>query len=106
MANGWHVEYVELPNTKPFEEFVKKYKKPSNCESYISRGQTMTNYEKLLQDQMKDPQFAKAYLDARLERLLIEFLENLKEKISQNEPKEALLRTIDSMQEQIYSLQF
>lgn len=66
----------------------------------------MTNYEKLLQDQMKDPQFAKAYLDARLERLLIEFLENLKEKISQNEPKEALLSTIDSMQEQIYSLQF
>jgi len=66
----------------------------------------MTNYEKLLQDQMKDPQFAKAYLDARLERLLIEFLENLKEKISQNEPKETLLRSIDSMQEQIYSLQF
>ena len=66
----------------------------------------MTNYEKLLQDQMKDPQFAKAYLDARLERLLIEFLENLKEKISQNEPKETLLSTIDSMQEQIYSLQF
>lgn len=55
---------------------------------------------------MKDPQFAKAYLDARLERLLIEFLENLKEKISQNESKEALLRTIDSMEEQIYSLQF
>jgi hypothetical protein len=66
----------------------------------------MTNYEKLLRDQMKDPQFAKAYLDARLERLLIEFLENLKEKISQNEPKETLLRTIDSMQEQICSLQF
>ncbi|MDZ7313003.1 MAG: hypothetical protein ONB45_17185 [candidate division KSB1 bacterium] len=66
----------------------------------------MTNYEKLFQDQMKDPQFAKAYLDARLERLLIEFLENLKEKISQNESKEALLRTIDSMEEQIYSLQF
>ncbi|MDZ7313004.1 MAG: type II toxin-antitoxin system RelE/ParE family toxin [candidate division KSB1 bacterium] len=22
MANGWHVEYVELSNTKPFEEFV------------------------------------------------------------------------------------
>ena len=61
----------------------------------------MTNYEKLLQDQMQDPQFAKAYHRARLERLLIEFLENLKEKISQNEPKESLLRTIDSMQEQI-----
>jgi len=66
----------------------------------------MTNYEKLFQDQMKDPQFAKVYLDARLERLVMEFLENLKEKISQNEPKEALLSTIDSMQERIYSLQF
>ncbi|MCI0618905.1 type II toxin-antitoxin system RelE/ParE family toxin [bacterium] len=22
MANSWHVEYVELPNAKPFEEFI------------------------------------------------------------------------------------
>jgi regulator of sirC expression with transglutaminase-like and TPR domain len=66
----------------------------------------MTNYEKLFQDQMKDPQFANAYLDARLERLVMEFLENLKERISQNEPKETLLRTINSMQDRIYSLQF
>jgi len=22
MVNSWHVEYIELPNTKPFEEFV------------------------------------------------------------------------------------
>ena len=61
----------------------------------------MTNYEKLFQDQMKDPQFAKAYHDARLERMVNEFLESLKKKISQNEPKEILLNTIDSMQKQI-----
>jgi hypothetical protein len=65
----------------------------------------MTNYEKLFQEQMKDAQFAKAYHEARLERLLNEFLENLKEKISNNEPKEALLKTINSMQRQIGSLQ-
>jgi len=65
----------------------------------------MTNYEKLFQEQMKDPQFAKAYHEARLERMLIEFFENLKEKISKNEPKEVLLSTIDSMQKQIGSLQ-
>lgn len=60
----------------------------------------MTNYEKLFQEQMKDPQFAKAYYDARLDRILKELLENLKEKISKNEPKEVLLKTIDSIERQ------
>lgn len=60
----------------------------------------MTNYEKLFQEQMQDPQFAKAYYDARLDRILKELLENLKEKISRNEPKEVLLKTIDSIQQQ------
>ena len=49
---------------------------------------------------MKDPQFAKAYYDARLDRILRELLENLKEKISKDEPKEVLLKTIDSIQQQ------
>jgi len=61
----------------------------------------MTNYERLFQEQMKDPEFAKAYREARLERMLNEFLENLKEKISKDEPKDVLLNTIDSMQRQI-----
>ncbi|MFQ5631645.1 MAG: hypothetical protein ACE5I1_22970 [bacterium] len=65
----------------------------------------MTNYEKLFQKQMKDPQFAKAYNEARIERMINDFLENLKEKISKNEPKEVLLETIDSMQRQIVSSQ-
>lgn len=60
----------------------------------------MTNYEKLFQEQMQDPQFAKAYYGARLDRILKELLENLKEKISKNEPKEVLLKTIDSIQQQ------
>ena len=60
----------------------------------------MTNYEKLFQEQMQDPQFAKAYYEARLDRILKELLENLKEKISRNEPKEVLLKTIDSIQQQ------
>ena len=47
----------------------------------------MTNYEKLFQSQMQDPQFAKAYREARLERILNDFLENLKEKISQMHQK-------------------
>ena len=63
----------------------------------------MTNYEKLFQEQMKDPEFAKAYRETRLERMLNEFLENLKDKISKNEPKEDLLNTINSMQRQLGS---
>jgi len=34
---------------------------------------SMTKYEKLFQEQMKDPGFVKAYHDARLERMLNEF---------------------------------
>ncbi|MBN1999152.1 hypothetical protein JW935_16450 [candidate division KSB1 bacterium] len=60
----------------------------------------MTNYEKLFKEQMKDSQFAKAYYDSRIERILNELFENLKEKISNDEPKEELLKTIDSFQKQ------
>jgi len=60
----------------------------------------MTNYEKLFQEQMKDPQFSKAYYEAKLDRIIKDLLESLKEKISNNEPKEALLKTIDSLQKQ------
>lgn len=65
----------------------------------------MTNYEKLFQEEMKNPEFAKAYREARLERILDEFLEMLKEQISKNESKEVLLKTISSMQKRISSLQ-
>ena len=65
----------------------------------------MTNYDKLFQGQMKDPEFAKAYREARWERLLTEFLESLKDKISKDESKENLLNTINSMQKQLSSLQ-
>lgn len=61
----------------------------------------MTNYEKLFQEQMKNPKFAKAYQEAKLERKLEEMLEDLKEKISKNESKEVLLETIESLQKQI-----
>lgn len=61
----------------------------------------MTNYEKLFQEQMKDPEFAKAYYESRLERIFNDLLENLKEKINSDEPKEILLKTIDNMQHQL-----
>lgn len=61
----------------------------------------MTNYEKLFQEQMKNPEFAKAYYEARLERKLSEMLEDLKEKISKDEPKEVLIETINSFEKQI-----
>ncbi len=61
----------------------------------------MTNYEKLFQDQMTDPQFANAYYyKARIERMLNNLLEDLKEKITRDEPKEVLLNSIDQMQKQ------
>jgi hypothetical protein len=61
----------------------------------------MTNYEKLFQDQMTDPQFTKAYYEARIERMFNKLLEDLKKKISRNESKEVLLKSIDLMQKQI-----
>jgi hypothetical protein len=61
----------------------------------------MTNYEKLFQEQIKDPEFAKAYYESRLERIFNDLLENLKEKINSDEPKEILLKTIDNMQHQL-----
>ena len=51
----------------------------------------MTNYEKLFQEQMKDSDFAKFYAEARAERMINEMLDHLKQKISDNEPKEILL---------------
>jgi hypothetical protein len=61
----------------------------------------MTNYEKLFQEQMQDPEFAKAYYESRLERIFNDLLENLKEKIASDEPKEVLLKTIDNMRHQL-----
>ena len=39
----------------------------------------MTNFERLFQEQMNDPEFAKAYHESQLERIFCEFLENMKE---------------------------
>ena len=62
----------------------------------------MTNYEQLFQVQMQDPQFVKAYYEARVERIVDEMLGTLKDKIVHNEPKETLIRLIDSIQQQIH----
>lgn len=61
----------------------------------------MTNYEKLFKEQMQDSQFAKVYYESRIDRMLNDLLESLKEKISNNESKEELLKTIDDMQKQL-----
>ena len=61
----------------------------------------MTNYEILFQEQMNNPEFAKAYYEARIERQIDEILQDLKEKISRDEPKELLIRTIEKFQKQL-----
>ena len=61
----------------------------------------MTNYERLFREQMENPQFDKAYHEAKLERKLDEMLEDLKEKIDRNAPKKVLLETINAIQLQI-----
>ena len=66
----------------------------------------MSNYEKLFQAQMQDPQFAKAYYEARVERVVGEMLNTLKDKIYHNEPKENLIRVVDSFQQQIHPTDF
>ncbi|OQX15114.1 MAG: hypothetical protein BWK80_41260 [Desulfobacteraceae bacterium IS3] len=63
----------------------------------------MTNYEQLFQNQMKDPQFAKAYYESRLERMITEMLDTLKDKIYQNEPRENLIHLIDSIKQNIHT---
>ncbi len=67
----------------------------------MTGGQAMTNYERLFQEQMKDPQFVKFYAEARIERILNEMLDDLKEKIANNEPRKILLETVESIQRQI-----
>ena len=62
----------------------------------------MTNYDQLFQQQMNDPQFAQAYYDARIGRLLDDMLMTLKEKIVHDEPKENVLKIIDAIQQQIH----
>jgi len=62
----------------------------------------MTNYDQFFQEQMRNPQFEKAYYNARLERIFVELLENLKDKIIRNEPKEELIETIELMQSHIH----
>ncbi len=61
----------------------------------------MTNYENLLREQMQNPEFAKAYHEAKLERKLDEMLDDLKEKIDRNASEKVLLDTINSIQHQI-----
>ena len=61
----------------------------------------MTNYEKLFREQMRNPEFAKAYHEAKLERKLDELLDDLKEKIDRNASEKVLLDTINSIQHQI-----
>ncbi len=63
----------------------------------------MTNYDQLFQAQMQNPQFVKAYYEARVERIVDEMLDTLKDKIVRNEPKESLIRVIDLFQQQIHS---
>ena len=61
----------------------------------------MTNYEKLFREQMRNPEFAKAYHEAKLERKLDELLDALTEKIARNASEKVLLDTINSIQHQI-----
>ena len=50
---------------------------------------------------MKDPQFAKSYAEASIERMVNEMLDDLREKIMKNEPSEVLLGIIESFRKQI-----
>ena len=64
----------------------------------------MTNYEQFFQDQMQDSQFAKAYYETRVERIVDNMLETLKDKIVHNEPRENVVRLINSFQQQIHTI--
>lgn len=61
----------------------------------------MTNYNKLFQEQMKNPDFVKSYYEARLKRISNEILENLKSDVLTNKSKEILIKDIDFIQEKL-----
>lgn len=64
----------------------------------------MTNYEQFFQDQMKNPQFAKAYYEARVERVVNGMFEILKDKVKNDESKDNLIQIINSFQDQIHPM--
>ena len=72
----------------------------------LKKGECMSNYEELFQAQMQDPQFVKAYYEARVERIVDEMFNTLKDKIYHNESKESLIRVIDLFQKQIQPTDF
>ncbi len=69
----------------------------NNGEKNITRGWVMTNFEKLVQEKMKDPEFAKGYLEEKLKLDLEDALEMLKQKVLNSESKEEIVKTIDSI---------
>lgn len=63
----------------------------------------MTNYDRLFESQMQDPQFVKAYYHARVDRVIDEVLEGLKYRIAREESRESLIEAIGSLQQKIHS---
>lgn len=61
----------------------------------------MTNYDKLKQEFMKNPEFVEAYGVAWLKRLINERLESLKANIIKGESTEFLLQQIDHIRDDI-----
>ena len=55
----------------------------------IRKKENMTNYKKLFQAQMQNSQFVKAKNVARVERIVDEMSNTLKDKSVRNEPKKA-----------------
>ncbi len=62
----------------------------------------MSNYDELFFNQMRDPEFAKAYYEARIERVVTELLDIIKDKIQHDEPKDNLLLMLDKLQENVH----
>lgn len=62
----------------------------------------MSNYEELFSNQMRDPEFAKAYYEARIERIVTEIFDIIKDEILHDEPKDKLLLMLDKLQANIH----
>ena len=61
----------------------------------------MTNYEELVQEYMKDPEFAKGYLEEKRKLDLEDKLEELKQKVLNSEPKEEIVKIIETIKSHI-----
>lgn len=61
----------------------------------------MTNFEKLFNKELKNPEFRREFMKARIERLLTDSLNEIKNKPKKNIPKKDIIYFINNLEKNI-----